>query len=53
MIAATGPLQLFFVILHPTLPIARMTSPRAQASVLVNHAPSECPTTYISSILIQ
>gem|GEM_PF-2578459 len=53
MMAATGPLQLFGVILHPTLPIARITSPRAQARVLVNHAPRECHTTYISSISMQ
>lgn len=53
MIAAAGPLQLLIVVPPPTLPIARITSPRAQAKLLVNHAPSECQTTYISSLLIQ
>jgi len=52
-IAATGPLQVPRVVPPPTLPIARMTSPRAQDRLLVNRAPKECQTTKTSSLFIQ
>lgn len=52
-IAAAGPLQSLIVVDPPTVPIARMTSPRAQDRLLVNHDPSECQTTNIWSLLIQ
>ena len=51
--AAVGPLQLFIVVPPPTVPMARSTSPRAQARLLENHAPSECQTAYIWSLLLQ
>lgn len=53
MIAAVGPLHSLKEVPPPTLPIARITSPRAHAKLLVNQAPRECHTTKTRSVSIQ